>query len=367
MADGSKAHVFSESDIKTAQRTAAGVAYEKERDALFDRLNNDEAFRKERVAFMNRIRAVGPSQVHSNAFMTNMSVMYKNDDYIGEQLMPVVSVPKMSDNFPTYDKRDRTGAPEDTLAGPGSDVNEINEDRGSDSYSLKPYGLKNSVSSSTIENQDPAFDELVDLIEAINEDLALHREVRCMTALTTAANYGGNTAALAGGDRWDTSTSDPLKNIQSAIAECWQGKGPGKMVAFTNLEVWNYLSRHPQLLDLFKYTSPGLTKMDAVARELGLSKLLVGAARRDTANKGQSASYSRIWPKSFGVVRVADRPTLRNASFGYTIRFKGHPVTHQWFDPTKGVTGSYVAKIGLYEQQKVVAGTTGFLLTTVIS
>lgn len=367
MADGSMVREYSERDILRLQRTPEGRTYEKTMAELRVRLRDDKEFAKERNAGHYRMRAVSPGQVHSNAFMSNLSTQYRNDAYIGEQLMPVVPVPKFSDAIPTYDKRDRTAAPEDAM-GSRSSANELSEDRGSDSYSLQPYALQNSVAASTIENEDPAFDEMLDLTEAINEALALRREMRIATACTTAGNYAGNTVTLSGSDQWNSSAGgDPLDDIQTAVAACWQGMGPGEMVGFCSIDVFNALCRHQRLLDLFKYTGPGLAKSDAIARELGLARLLVGAARKDTANSGQTASYSRIWGKHFGVVRVATRPALRNAAFGYTLRFRGHPITTQWFDPTKGLSGSYMAKVGSFEQQKVIAGTTGYLIVDAIA
>lgn len=367
MADGSMGREFSAADVKRLQRTKSGLRYDKYRAKLIDRLQNDKEFAKKANAELHRQKTVTPGQVHTNAFMTNLSTMYKNDDFIGEQLMPVAPVPKYSDNLVTYDKRDRTAGPTDEM-GSRSAANELSEERGTDSYSLKLYGLQNSLPASTVENQDPAFDEMLDLIEAINDVLALKREIRCATALTTAANFAGNTATLSGSDQWNSAAGgDPLKNLQDGLAACWSGTGPGDFYGYCSLDVWNVLARHPRLLDLFKYTAPGLTKMDAVAREIGLAKLLVGAARQDTANPGSSASYSRIWGKHFGIARVGRRPSIRNAVFGHTLRFKGHPITQQWFDPTKGITGSFMAKVGFAEQQKVLAGTTGYLFVNAIS
>jgi hypothetical protein len=102
-----------------------------------------------------------------------------------------------------------------------------------------------------------------------------------------------------------------------------------------------------------------------IAGFFGLSNLLVGKAWKDTANESQTASYSRIWSDVFGVVRVAGRPTIRNASFGYTLRF-GAVRTTEWFDQRLGVAGGYFAKTTESRTQKVVAADTGYLITTPI-
>ncbi len=364
-ADGGAIVSLSAHDVYRSQRTAEGLKYDKARDEM-RRRTADPKYRAERDATILRLRTVQPGQVHTNAFMTSFSVQYKNDDYIGEQLMPVATVSKANDNFAIYDKRSRLGETDDRMTS-HSDANEIAESRSVGSYVLEDHGLKDFLPGTTVENQDPGFDEMLDLQEGVLEALALNREIRHATVLTTAANFG-TTTTLSGVTQWNhASGGAPLSVLQAGIASCWTGKGPGDMVGYCSLDVANVLTRHPQLLDLYKYTTPGLTKLDALARELGLTKILVAASRKDTANSGATASYSRIWGKHFGVVRVARRPSLRNAAFGYTVRMAGHPRAYQWFDQTKGVSGCYFSKVGFSEVEKVVAGDTAWLGIDVIS
>lgn len=368
MADGSTGEL-SDFDVRRLQRTPQGLAYDAKRDALRKRMQTDKAFRKRMNERALRIKAVTPDQVHADTFMSNMSIQYKNDDYIGEQLMPVVPTQKRSDKFVKYRKRDRLGAGPTDVMSSRSEANEVSENRDSDNYSLQDYALQNWVPGTTIENEDAAFDEMLDLVEALNDDLALLREVRIATILTATANYdSANSVTNSGSSQWNSASGgDPIADLQTAAKTPWTGHGPGDLIGFCSIDVWNVLQKHASVVDFFKYTLPGLTKMDRLAQEIGLAKIFVGAARQDTANVGQTASYSRIWGKHFGVVRVARRATLRNASFGYTLRMAGHPVTQQWYEPRKGLEGAYYAKVGQAEQHKVVANDTGFLIANAIS
>lgn len=359
---------YSPSDIYRAQRTDDGKRYERmlgEHRAK----SRDSEYSARRDAEVAEMRTVTPGQVHKNTFMSNLSVQYKNDDYIGTELMPILPVTKRSDTFPTYGKRDRINSTFDDSMSSMSETPEIGmQGRAEDSYQVADYGAADFLPAATVANEDPGFDELFDLTEGLLEVEAFKTETRIAGVLTTAGNYAGNALTLSGSDDWDSSIGgDPLGNIQTGIAACWSGRGAGDLVGFCSLPVWNVLAKHPQLLDLFKYTSPGLTKMDRLAQEVGLSRILVGAARKDTANPGQTASYSRIWGNVFGIVRVARRASLRNAAFGYNIRMANHPFISQSFDPDKGVEGGYKAKVGISEVAKVIAGDTGYLLSGVIA
>lgn len=322
---------------------------------------------KENQALL-RLREVGPSQVQDNRFLSNLSVQYKNDEYIGEMLMPVVQAPQMAGQYPVYDKRSRLEAPDDNMSGRAR-ANEINDRRSTQTYSCNPYALKNHLDVITLRNQVAPLDEMVDLTESVAELMALKREMRIAAKLTTAANYAtANKATLAAGSRWDDTNSNPVVNIQTAVGALWSGRGPSKIIGWCSLDVWNVLSRHPQILDLFKYggSAPGLATPSMIASFFGLDGLLVSKARYDTANEGQTASYSRIWGKFFGVTRVADRATTRNAGWGATLRF-GAQITRVWFDSSISTEGGYYSQVSTHEDHNIQAADTAYLLSTVIN
>ena len=329
--------------------------------AMRDKKNAD-AMKQANADLMRR--ALTPGVSHVDTTIQNMSVAYKNDDYIGERLMPVVPVPHKSDFFFTFDQRSSLGFPDDALGVRGS-PNEITRARDRASFTTHGYGHKDFVDNSELQNADAPLDDLADATGGILDALTFRRELRIATILTTAANYGGNTTALGSSVRWDDADSKPISDIQSARAAMWTGGGPGKVVAFTSLAVWTAMQNHAQFQEVFKYTAGGILNPAQWANMFGIDELLIGAARKDTANEGQAASYTRIWGDVFGLVRVSTSPSRRNASFGYTFRF-GQVDSTQVFDPMVGTKGGWWVKAAVDETHKVVAPLTGFLLTSVI-
>jgi hypothetical protein len=364
--------VHTASDVVKHQRSEKGLTYDRRRKAFAEKIRAKDpgalALVEEVSKHLWQQKAVTPNAVHANTFLTDVSVQYANDEFIGERLMPVVQVDKRSDIYATYEKRDRLGVYDDTI-GPRGDANEIEENRGQDNYSVRDRALQNFTPAETVDNQDAIFDEMLDLTESVADNLALNREVRIAGIMTSTSSYAaGNFATLSGTDRWDdASGGNPIKNIQDAIASLWRGKGQTDIVGFTSLDVFNVLVRHAKLLDLFKYTRGGLITQQQLAALFGLSELYVGAARRDTANKGQTIATSRIWGNDFGVVRVARRPSKRSAHFGSTFQLRQDPMTFTWFDPKKGKSGGHYCKIGLSDDHKIVASDTGYLFKTVIA
>jgi hypothetical protein len=332
------------------------------------RSNDPADVAKVKAANEALLRCKGVSgTTHNDSTLANLSQQYKNEEFIGVQLMPVASVVKMSGKWPIYGQRDRLSGPDDAL-GKRSTPNEINETRTMGSYSCDGYGLIDFVDSLTLKNEDAPLNDLVDLVQGVNDVLDLKEEIRIASFMTTSTNYTTTTGtvAVAAASRWNVATSDPVANIVDARDALWSGMGATRKVAFCGAEVWSVLRRHPKILDLFKAQTSGLASRQQVAQYFDLDDLLVGRARKDTANEGQTASYSRVWGKQFGIVAVANNPTPRTAAFGLTLRFQGQRTTTQWFDDKPGTDGGWYAKVAMNEVHVGIAKDAGFLYTTVI-
>ena len=355
-------------------RTERGIEYQRYMRSLKDIFSGRdvdpelEADIREANAEILAVKDLTPGQVHVNEVLRTMSVMYANDEYIGTRLMPVIFTGgKLSGTYYTYNKRDRFAAPDDDMTA-RTDANEVSQGRSTATYSLTPRALKEFLDQLTIQNQDAPLNELMDLQENVLELLELKREQRLAAILGAAGSYGANTVALAAGDRWDTASGgDPGGVVDAAKAALWSGRGTGRTVAFCSLSVHNKLKRNPNILDQFKYAGekPGFATRDMLREYFEVDEYLVGRARQDTANEGQTASYSRIWPDVLGIVRVAERASLRNAAFGYTVQDQPTQAD-MWWELPKGTKGGYCERVSRCDQELVVAADTGYLITTPI-
>lgn len=363
-----KIEIATSDDLFDLQRTPRGKRWDAYQKRMSEMLQSGEKIKRLDASFI-QVKGVSPGSVHSDTFLTNMSQAYANDSYIGERLVTPVPVQKRSNKYAVYPQREMFEAPSDLISSEKAQANEISETRSSASYELKDYGYQNFVSNETIENQDVPFNERVDATLHLAEHLARKREERIASVLTTAANYGsGNTATLAGSDQWNSAGGgNPIKNIQDAKAALFNGPGATDIVAFSSLAVFNVLARHLQLLDLQKYTINGLLTPEAIARYFGFSAYLVGESRKQTANEGQTAAYSRIWGDDFGIVRVSRSPSLRTASFASLFRKASDPVVTEWFDATAGKSGGYYTKMAVSEDTKVVASFGGYLFKAAVA
>jgi hypothetical protein len=298
--------------------------------------------------------------------MTNMSVMYANDELIGDRIMPTIfNNGKLSAIYFSYDRRDRTAYPDDTMTD-RQDPAELSQNRSTTTIGLLPRALKEMLDWYTIQNQSAPLNEIVDVVENVLYGMAFRKELRIISAATTAAGFGSNTTAVAAADRWDTALGgDPGAVVDAALAATWSGSGPGRWVAATSLTVHNVLKRHPRILDRFKTAGgpPMQATRQMLAEYFEVDEYIVGKARNDTANLGQTASYSRMWPDVFGVYRVSERPGVRNAAFGYTIQ--DLPVQQDLqFLLEKSSKGAYQSRASCADVQQIVCSDCAYLITT---
>lgn len=345
--------------------------YEKYIESVKEHLASDDPKSKaarDRANGAMRQKFMTPGAVHVDSVLTNISIQYANEAYIGSEIMPSVQVAKDSGDYFIYDRRNRLAYPDDQMSS-RSRANEISETRSLASYSCRPYGLMDFIPADTLQNQDAPLDEMVDLVQAVDEGEAFKREARIAAVVTNAANYSAsNTKALTGTAKWNGSTGGtPVADLLTGRAALWSGRGATKIVAATDIFTWNALCQHPAILDLFKYggKQTGLATPEMIASYFRIDELYIAEARNDTANENQAIAAGRMWPNFFWLGRVMKSPGLRNAAFGLTFR-SGPVNTSEWFDQSIGTSGGYYARVTTKEDHKVVAADTAYLFTTPI-
>ena len=96
------------------------------------------------------------SDVHINSAMGNISIAYRNETYIADQVFPVVNVQKKSDFYFIFDAADWF---KDDVAvrAPGTRARRVDFNLTSASYVAVGYALSKVVADSRIESQQPAM------------------------------------------------------------------------------------------------------------------------------------------------------------------------------------------------------------------
>lgn len=292
------------------------------------------------------------SQLHVNKLLSNVSVQYKNNEYIWRDVFPIVKVVKESDLYRVYD-RNNLKSPE-TKRAPKAVANEFGFQFSTASYQLEQHALKEYVGVDEQEQNDQGNLE-IDTVEFLTDQLEKRAELMC-EALFVKTNWSLNVSLASGAAFSDnTTTSNPIAVFDTGAATIIANGG--KMHNFGIVPYAKYINikNHVSVLDRVKYTSAEIGEA-AVSALLGLPQMLVPKAVKDTAADGVASSISAIWSNCF-LGYKAPAASLKAPSCGYT--FMGTEQVRTWIDNEKNAKAIEVEK---KLQPKVVASLTGYLI-----
>jgi hypothetical protein len=261
------------------------------------------------------------NQVYRAPLLTDAMVRYRNDNFIAEQVFPVLPVTKEQDYIFVFDK-ENLRAPKNSQRGLYDRAERVD-------YGLSQVAMPTLVEraleqpvSWKVKNQ--AQDPLQPEISATNnlaEKIAIEKEVALSTYLANTANVTQNTT-LSGTSQWsDYTNSHPLVAIQSAADTILQNSLKKPNVAVMGRQVFSQLVNHPDVTDRIKYTARAdqATIANALADLLGVDRVYIGTAGQNTAVEGQTDSVSFIWGKNFWLMYVAPIPAIETVSAGYHL------------------------------------------------
>lgn len=293
------------------------------------------------------------SQLHVNQLLSNVSVQYKNSEYIWDKVFPQVSVMKDTDLYRVYDRNFRI--PETKRAAKGV-AREFQFEVSTASYALEQHALKEYVGVDEEENYDQGSLQ-VDTTENLT-DVIYRRIEDTVAALFTTTNWSLN-VSLAATAAWSLNTiaSDPVPVVDTAASTIIanSGKTPTFMVLPRNGFI--AVKNHVSVLDRVKYTSSELSE-SMIASLFSVSELLVPTAVKDTAVEGVAPSISNFFGNMAFLGWKPGSAGLKTPSCGYTF-IKSTPRVRSWFDNERNATA---IEVEVKFQPKVVASLTGYLI-----
>lgn len=308
-----------------------------------------------------------PQQVHIDAALTNVSVAYRNNDYIAELLAPRVGVRKQSDRYYIYDSdREAIRLGED-LRSPGALADEIDFALSTDSYFCHDHALASSVPDEERENADPAIQPDIDRTEFLSERILLKQESVLEEMLRSSSDIPE--LALTGGSEWNSGSSDPVADIQQArlmhFAQCQRRAN----VLVLPFQVYEIVREHEAITDRVKYTTSSVVTTELLAQLFDVDRVLVPRSYVNTAAPGQAPDVEPLWQSNAYLAHVADRPGLKQLTLANTFVWNAMPgtvdglVVERWREHGRKADMIRVQK---YYDMKLIAPGAGLRITNVL-
>lgn len=308
------------------------------------------------------------ANVYVSPLLTQISLAYKNEEYIAEQILPTVPVQKDTAQIATYGMDNLRI--ESALRAQGAGANEVNHSVTiGDHYILKDHALKEFVSDEETENADKPINPKMDATENLTDKIQVIKEKELADALANTGVITQN-VTLSGTDQWsDYTNSDPFDDIKTAIQTVRSGSGKMPNTFIMSHEVMMTLIVHPDLIARL----PGIITVtaDSVVNALKLAfpnikNILVGSAQYNSGVEGGTDALASIWGKHFWAAYIAPRPSLRDRSLGYTYQKVGQNRRVEILPYDADKKGNFVRINDKYDQ-KLVDNKCAYLIKNAIA
>lgn len=316
---------------------------------------------------------IAPRTAHTNAALSDFASAYVNSQFIGDELSPAILTDKLSDVFYKRLRKDQADIVDDYI-GPRGQHNEATYELDTSSYSCKQRGLKHPVTETLRMNADAALSPDEAAVANIMQKIKLAREDRIASQVMTAANWAAaNTGAV--GNYWtDETNGTPLSDLQSGLEAIPFNGEDVRVVGVCSDIVWNPLSRHPTLHSLRAGggTDDGTISTKELARYLGIDDIFVSKIHKNTANLGQTASYSRVWGTTTFAFVVVPRVLMSTEQMMFSATFRWNVAggtkgvrAREWHKPDEGFGGTDYKAVELADDEVIVQNDAGYLFTAV--
>jgi len=271
-----------------------------------------------------QVAASGPD-VHHDTLLSNLAVAaFANplDGLVGKQLFPVVPVPKQSNRYAILDKSAFLRN-EDALRAPRTEARRVEFMVSSAPYFCDNYALASEIALEDLANADDVFALRDNTSQLVVGDLSRAEEIRLANICTSITNLGSG-VQLTGAAKWsDFVNSDPLGDINTAHAFIQQRTGLIANTAVLDFDTYKILRRHPDLLDMYKYTASGMLTQDQIGEVLDVQQLLIARGIKENATEGQASSMGTIWGNVCFLAHIEQATGLQTRTFG--LRFQWQP------------------------------------------
>ena len=259
------------------------------------------------------------TQIHVDTPLSEISIAYKPQGFIADRVFPEIPVDKQSDKYYIWTKGFwmRNSVERRT---PGDTYPEGRLQLSNTSYYCYLYHLAYPIPDEDRANADPGVELELTGAEWLKTQFMLNREIKMAADMFVTSVWGTTVTGGSSFTQWgDYDDSDPVADINTGMQTVQKATGQRPNTLVLGKEVFDTLAEHPNLLEKFKYTSPGILTEEQVRQALRVEKMVVGEAAYETTKEGGAGTTSYIWGKNALLCYVPPKPGQRTPAAGYTF------------------------------------------------
>lgn len=309
--------------------------------------------------------------VHVDRMLSNISIGFKNEDFIADQIFKSVTVDHQSNRYYVYGKE--AFRQHDDRRAPGTDANEIAWRLSDDTFYCEGHALRHPIPDEEIQNADDSFNLESDGTELVTQGILLNKEIDAASKLLDASSYDSSLVVATGGAgqplKWSNDLSNPVHDIENIKRVMHQKSGLMPNTLVMSYPVFSRLRIHPVLLAYFKFANLSIIPIDMMKEFFDIPNIIVGKALKSTEfdyNGGQDP-LSYIWGNSAVLGYVPTTPGRKTPALGYSFMWNkdgdGAVQVRRWYETGKRST---IIEAERWYSQKIVSSVAGCLFPDVI-
>lgn len=283
-----------------------------------------------------------PTLQRLDRVLTNISVAFENNELVGENLAPTVTVDSETDLYNIFERSSAWRPSGDDIRAPGTKANEIPPRKMSrESYRAVEHSLMDII---PVEERERARrgeggDPYADSVEDLTGSILMGREAKIVDMALDTGNYpaAGTTSPTVTWDDYDA--SHPIRDLKAGRDYL---AGPSAIfrkpnVAVMGYEVFTVLEDHPEFIERIKYSQRGVTSSEIIAELTGMGRIIQASAGKITTPAGTGAQdVAYMWGKDVVLAYVPPKPGRRTLAYMYEFAYPysgaGVMPTERWYD-----------------------------------
>lgn len=293
-----------------------------------------------------------------NVLETRLAQGYSNAEFVGELIMPRVTVGARYGNYLIFGKEGQKTY--NTLRGVGADAERINLKYDTATYEIPmTHALEAPIDDEEVEQaaQVSQADLVTQARVTIQDSMLLEREKEIAKIVTNVSNY---TITRPASTAWTDPDADIMADIKAGKQDVRRATGMYPDTLTVSALTFDSMTSNQGLLDKIKYTQMGVLTTELMASLLGLKQIIVGPAvytdDEDVTTDVWGTSFAALIqvgkPQSAGVLL----PTRLPQSFGYVLQLKGYPIVKQYREERKDSTIVKLKEGWIAKQTSTVGG-----------
>jgi len=264
------------------------------------------------------------NQLRTDKLLSGVAQRYRNDNYIAEKILPFVQVKEKTGKFAKFGKENFRAYSGQLFRAPGTQAHSVDYSVSMGSYSCDERSAEKIVPFEFYENFDAPYNPEEDAVSVLMDNIWVNQELALATTLANTAIITQNTT-LSGTSQWsDTTNSDPIANIRTAINTVKASSGLRPNVLVFCEDAFDKLKDHPLVREQLKYTGiMGNPSDDALTMWLKsffkIEDVIVGSSSYMASDEGQTNDLDAVWTGNVWALHRPSTPSVLRASFGYTF------------------------------------------------